>query len=293
MKDYRFGSQDGATPSYYVFTEASCPQDEAAFYRFDTPQEACALFNYLQVTHPGRSFSLGIHRDGTRRASIVERLEGVTVLSDEYERTLPWKDDPATARAADEASRRLGPTWKIDRELIGESIIVPNERMTASYIPWYLENRQLLPDDPTNLRSSIQELNVEGAGWVSLDDARALAKSHGHPNSAMLMVSECLVSYQVGEKGFGGTMAISPAEYAFMATQYLAKQQVMGRGPSSKPSSAHDQASRNPVGRDSDLPSPECSQSLDALKKEAKERALQKGRSYSPQREPGARAHSL
>lgn len=158
MKDYRFGSKDGSKPSYYVFVNAPRMQDEAAFYHFDTPQEACALFNYLQAIHPRQSFSLGIHKDGTRRADIAERLEGVTVLSDDYRRISPWKDDPAVTRAGEEVSRRVGATWKIDRELISRPILIPNEPHLTSYVPWYLEGKALRQVIPETSRQAFRRL---------------------------------------------------------------------------------------------------------------------------------------
>lgn len=49
MKDFRFGSQDGSKPSYYVFIKASRNIDEHAFFRYDTPKEAIALFEYKRT----------------------------------------------------------------------------------------------------------------------------------------------------------------------------------------------------------------------------------------------------
>lgn len=74
---------------------------------------------------------------------------------------------------------------------------------------------------------------------------RALAKDRGYFNPHRLMVSEYLVSYQVSASGAGGTMAITPGKY-----EYLAKITAMERGMV---------ASR---GQDS----------LDSLKQEAKDR---------------------
>lgn len=282
MKDYRFGSKDGSKPSYYVFTNAPRVQDEAAFYYFDTPQEACALFNYLQVTHPRQSFSLGIHKDETRRADIAERLEGVTVLSDDYRRISPWKDDPAVTRAGEEVSRRVGATWKIDRELINRPILIPNEPHLTNYVPWYLEGKALRPSDSGNLKTSIQEVNVEGIGWMTLDGVRSMAVSRDHFNPALPMVSEYLVAYQVGDQGVGGTMPVSPAEFAFMEKQYVAKREELACEANRRPS-----APRSPA-----LPSSGASQPLDSLKQEAKERALLKGHPYSPKNPPD-HVHSL
>jgi len=46
---------------------------------------------------------------------------------------------------------------------------------------------------------------------------RALAKGRGYFNPHRLMVSEYLVSYQVDQSGAGGTMAITPGEYEYLA----------------------------------------------------------------------------
>ena len=282
MKDYRFGSKDGTKPSYYVFISAPRMQDESAFYHFDTPQEACALFNYLQVTHPEQSFTLGIHKDGTRRADISEQLGGNAVLSDDYKRISPWKDDPAVMQAAEEISRRIGASWKIDRELVGRPILIPNESELASYVPWYLDGKALRPSDPENLKTSIQELYVEGIGWMTLDGVRAMAKSRDHFNPVPPMVSEYLVTYQVGDKGVGGTMPVSPAEFAFMEKRYVTWQQELACEANCRPSAPRELALR----------SPEASPPFDSLKKEARERVLQKSQPYSPKHPPD-HVHSL
>ena len=244
MKDFRFGSKDESELSYYVFIEASRSIDEHAFFRYDTLKEAMALFEYQVAMHPSRSVSLGVHKNGTRRADIIERIGGINVLSDDYKRISPWKDDPLVAVAVQEASERLDAKWKVDRWLVDMPVFIPNERTLKSYVPWYLEGKTLFPKDPNDVKTSIVEVKVDDVGWVSIDDAKVLAKNRGYFNHHRLMVSEYLVSYQTERGSFRGTMAITPAEYAFMKKCALEKSVA-----------AHDY------------------ESLDSLKLEAKERA--------------------
>ena len=246
MKDFHFGSKDESKPSYYVFIKASQNIGEHAFFRYDTMKEAIALFEYQRAMHPNRSLSLGVHKDYSRRADIVEQIDGVAVLSDDYKRFSPWKEDASIATAAQEAAERLEVKWKIDRRLVGLPILIPREAEISSYVPWYLEGRTLRPDDPDRLDTSIVEAYIKDIGWTSFEDVRALANNRGYFNPDKLMVSEYLVSYQENQSGAGGTMAISPGEY-----EYLAKKTAMERS--------------KVTGRDQD--------SLDSLKQKAKDRA--------------------
>ncbi len=125
MKDFHFGSKDGSKLSYYVFIKASQNIGEHAFFRYDTMKEAVALFEYQRAMHPDRSLSLGVHKDFTRRADIVEQIDGLTVLSDDYKRFSPWKEDALVLASAQEAADRLEVKWKIDRRLVGYPILIP------------------------------------------------------------------------------------------------------------------------------------------------------------------------
>lgn len=248
MRDYHFEERSD-NPHYYVFHKKQDdwqPQSDSVFYRYDTIEEAVALFQYLQIEHPSHPVSLGVHKDEARRADIIARINGVTVLSDDFKRTPPWKNDPVIMNAAKEASKRLNATWKIDRNLVNAPILIPNEPESAGYVPWYLKERVLCPKKPGNAKTSILEANVEGIGWMSLGSIREMAKSQGYGNPEMPMVGEYLVAYEVGSNGFSGSMAISPSEFRVLEKQYLAKEkESLNAG---------------------------C-QSLDALKEKAQERA--------------------
>ncbi len=262
MQDHSFCTQDSGKPYYYVFVKDDTPTGpkEAAFYRYDTVQEASALFNYLQTERPDWSLSLGVHKDLTRRADIIERTGGVTALSDQYQHTNPWKGDKSVALAANEASRRVEATWRMDRELVGVPILVPNERST-SFLPEYFEGKGLCPDVPDQPQTSIREVFVQTLGWMSVDGLKAVAKHRGYGNPEIPAVSHYLVAYQVGESGFHGTVSVTPGEYKTLEERYLAQ-----------------------LEKDAPQKAGDDRKDLEALKREAKARTQSQLRPTSPTR---------
>ena len=229
MQDHDFTSRsrDGSKPYYYVFIRGDAPvgQTESRFFRFDTAREAAALYQFLQVEHPDYDLSLGIHKDYTRRADIIERIDGTNVLSDSLETTSPWKGNPAVAKDAADLATHLNVAWKIDQELVGRPILVPNERKWES-APSYLEGKTLRPDTLEDPKSSIREVSVRGLGWMTLDGLKSHASSCDHGNSRKPpVVGELLVAYQAVDRNGHGFMTITPGEYRLLERQYLTQQQ--------------------------------------------------------------------
>ena len=228
MQDHDFTSHSrSGKPYYYVFIRGDAPvgQTESRFFRFDTAREAAALYQFLQVEHPDYDLSLGIHKEYTRRADIIERINGSNVLSDSLSNTPPWKDDPVVAKDAAELSIRLGVAWKIDRELVGRAVLVQNEREWI-IAPPFLEGKILRPDAPGDPKSSIREASVKGLGWMSLEGVRSLASNCNHGiSSSPPLVGELLVAYQATDGGGCGSVAMTPSDYRLLEKRYLAQQQ--------------------------------------------------------------------
>ena len=229
MQDHDFTSRshDGSKPYYYVFIKGDAPagQIESRFFRFDTAVEAAALYRYLETEQPKLDFSLGVHRNYVRRADIIERIDGANVLSDSLSTTSPWKDDPAVTRDAANLVVRLGVAWRIDRELVGKPILIPNEGEWKS-MPDFLEGKALRADMPEDPKSGIKEASVRGLGWMSLDGLKSLAASCNRSFSPKPpLVDELLVDYQATDgKGFG-SLSMTPGEYRILEKQYLTQQQ--------------------------------------------------------------------
>lgn len=252
MQDHDFTSRSNSgKPYYYVFIKGDTPvgQAESRFFRFDTAPEAAALYRFLEADQPELDFSLGVHRDYTRRADIIERIGDANVLSDSVGATSPWKDDPSVAKDAADLALRLGATWKLDRELVGRPILVPNER-EWSVEPPFLQGKALRPDVPEDPKSSIREASVRGLGWMSLEALGSLARCYdGGSFRKPPMVGELLVDYRgIGGKGCG-SVAMTPGDYRLLEKRHLALQQ----------------------GRDAAQPAPP-DRPLDDLKQEAKAR---------------------
>lgn len=259
MQDHHFEANSDK-PHYYVFDkqqDAWSHQSGSAFYRYDTVEEAMALFRFLEVERPHASFSLGVHQDFTRRADIILHVNGVNALADDFSRTAPWKSDLGVMLAARNAVKRLDVGWKIDRTLVREPVLIPNEE-PSRFLPWYFEGKTLCPEDPANPLSSIREVKM-GDDWISLDALKSMAKSHGCAIPAMPMVSDYLIDCRSDKSGFRETSSISPSDFELMEKRYLAQL---------------DKRKERDAG----------GQSLDALKREARERAAMQSTTCQPTR---------
>ena len=263
MQDHDFTSRSrSGEPYYYVFIKGDAPvgRIESRFFRFGTALEAAALYRFLETVSPELDITLGIHKDYTRRADIIERIDGTNVLSDSFTTTSPWGSDSAVAKDAGDLAIRMDVLWKIDRELVGHPILIPNEREWKC-MPSFLEGKALRPDTPGDPKSSIREGNVRGLGWLSLDGLKSYAANCNHGASPKPpLVGDLLVDCQaVDEKSFG-SLTMTPGEYRRLEAQYLAQQ--------------HEKETPHP-------PRP-SSQPLGDLKQEAKTRAQSHLRPVNP-----------
>lgn len=258
MQDHHF-EESSEKSHYYVFNkQQDAPSHQSgAFYRYNTIEEAMALFQFLLIESPHASFSLGVHKDFARRSDIILHVNGINALSDDFSRTAPWKSDVGVMLAARKAVKRLGAEWKVDRELVGEPILIPNKE-ASSLLPWYFEEKTLCPDDPANPLTSIREAKV-GDDWISLDSLKSMAKSHGRDNAAMPMVSDYLIEYRADKTGFRNTSSISPSDFKLMEKRYLAQLDKS-------------------IARDTG------GQSLDEIRQKARERAVMQNAACQPAR---------
>ena len=256
MKEYRFDTHGPNQPSYYVFNrrEDAPGRPESAFYHYNTPQEAIGLFNFLLAECPSEHFFLGVHRDYTRRADIIEHVGGDTILLDDFKRISPWKDDPAVAEAAKEAVKRLPVQWRVDRELADARILVPCESRTRTANPFF-DDKSLLPDEPGSPSTSIREAFVEGEGWISFDQLKAQACHHWYDMGERPKVTSLLVAYQMNHSGNGATTSMTPVEFGIMKQRYEAEQEREGpRSLEEVKLQAHwRSAEKNAVRRDAGL----------------------------------------
>ena len=227
MQDHDFtSSSHKGSPYYYVLIEGDAPigQIESRYFRFETAREAAALYRFLAVDRQEKGFSLGVHKDYTRRADIVKRVDGTNVLDDSVFTTAPWKNDPRVAKDVADLSSCLGVAWKIDREFVGKPILIPNERAWV-VVPAFLEGKTLRPDAPEDPKSSIREASIQGLGWMSFSGLRSHADSCSRGvSSKPPLVEMLLIDYEVvGEPGCG-SIAITPHEYRLLEDQYLTQQ---------------------------------------------------------------------
>ena len=228
MQDHDFtSSSNKGSPYYYVLIEGDAPigQIESRYFRFETAREAAALYRFLATGRQEKGFSLGVHKDYSRRADIVKRMGGINVLDDSAFTTAPWKDDPRVVKDMADLSNCLGVAWKIDREFVGKPILIPNERAWA-VMPAFLEGKTLRLDAPGDPKHSIREVSIQGLGWMSFDGLRSHADSCSRgASSKPPLVERLLIDYEVvGEPGYG-SIAVTPHEYRLLEGQYLAQQQ--------------------------------------------------------------------
>lgn len=228
MKEYDFTSHGRTKPYYYIHLKGDEPigKTESRFCCFDTAHEAAALYQYLQAELPREDFTLGVHMNYTRRASIIEHVGGASILSDEYRNTSPWRDSAAVVAASKDLSDRLGAAWKIDHELTGKLILIPN-RQARAVDELLLAGRNLCPEMSGDPMTAVSEASVLGLGWMSIEALRTLAGSCNQGlNSRVPKVDALMVTCEFEGGRYKNTSSINmtPADYKVLEQRYLVQQ---------------------------------------------------------------------
>ena len=231
--DYRANPREVGKLSYYIFDNLRCNQDREGgnVHRFDTVQEAVAVFKYISAEHPTWTTALGGSIFGTSEVDFIQRRMGANALVTDYKNMDYWKDSSDAKQAIDAAARSLNVEWQLDNSITENSIMVPYEPIEVP-LDRYLERMELRPTDPGDALTSINEAYVEEHGWCSLQELRSLASSFGYDNPECPRVSRLNVAFSEptpGENDRVGYVDVSPADFKRMRAAYeLGREEACG-----------------------------------------------------------------
>lgn len=227
--DYRTNPREVGELSFYIFDNLRCNQDREGgnVHRFDTVQEAVAVFKYISAEHPTWTTALGGSIFGTSEVDFVQRRMGANALVMDYKNMEYWKDNPDARQAIDAAAQGLNVEWQLDNSITKNSIMVPYEPDEAP-LDAYFARMELRPTDPDNPLTSIQEAFVQGHGWLSLQELQVASRAFGYHNPECPKVSRLNVAY-VAESPSGsrrtGYVDMTPSDFRQMQAAYVASRE--------------------------------------------------------------------
>ena len=224
--DYRENPQEVGKLSFYIFDNLRCNQDREGgnVHRFDTVQEAVAVFKYISAEHPTWTTALGGSIFGTSEVDFVQRRMGTNALVTDYKNMDYWKDNPDAKQAIGAAAQGLNVEWQLDSSFAKGSVMVPYEPDEAP-LDAYFARMELRPIDPVNPLTSVQEAFAQGHGWLSLQELQAMVRVSGDHNPECPKVTRLNVAY-VEESPSGGRQTgyvdMAPSDFKQMQAAYIA-----------------------------------------------------------------------
>lgn len=138
-------------------------------YRFDTVEEAIDKFKSLSAN----LYSAIGGKIDRFELDLIHRRDGKPVLVMDTERIQNpvWRESQQIQDAIDYAIAHLNVQHQLSF-MFGDqyvSSIVDLERYSERELENYFHNKLLRPVDPKNLLTAINEVHVEGSGWLKLD----------------------------------------------------------------------------------------------------------------------------
>lgn len=137
-------------------------------YRYDTLQEAIDKYKSL----PNDAIkAIGSSIDGRHEIDHIHCRSGQNVLVMDCANLDPWKSSQESIDAIDMMIAQLNVQHQLSGMFGREypSVVVELERYKDPNLENYFHNKLLRPADPKSLLSAINEVYVEGAGWLSMD----------------------------------------------------------------------------------------------------------------------------
>ena len=224
--DYRANPQEVGKLSFYIFDNLRCNQDREGgnVHRFDTVQEAVAVFKYISAEHPTWTTALGGSIFGPSEVDFIQRRMGTNALVTDYKNMEYWRDDSGAKQAIDAAAQSLNVKWQLDNSITENSIMIPYEPDDVP-LEAYFARMELRPTNPDSPLTSIQEAFVQGEGWLSLQELQTAARAFGYDNPECLKVTRLNVAY-VEESPSGsrrtGYVDMAPSDFKQMQVAYVA-----------------------------------------------------------------------
>ncbi len=190
----------------------------ANIYRYDTVEEAIEKYKSLpedQISAIGSSI---FH---THELDLIQRRGGKSVLVMDYRLVEDdrWRYSTEIQDAIDRMIAELSVDHEMSSLFSGNgypSFIVELSRYRWHHPDHYFDDKLLLPDDPKDLLTSIQEVYVEGEGWLKRRDfLKLLEDSRPGSNTEGLkpVFADRFNIHYVDMRGRQGQADISPTHF--------------------------------------------------------------------------------
>ena len=177
-----FRTKDKTQWTYYVVDNVPRMSN---IYRFDTVQEAIDKYQSL----PNDVIkAIGSSKDNRYEIDHIHCRAGQNVLVMDSANRSPWKDSYKLQESIDTMIAYLNVQYQMS-SLFGKqypSAIVELERYKSPELDNYFQNKLLRPADPKHFITAVNEVFVEGEGWMNteaflkkLDDSRPKAIGEG------------------------------------------------------------------------------------------------------------------
>ena len=198
-------------------------------YRYDTAKEAVEMFRYIRDAHPEWTPSLGAYTFdmmyGPHEIDLVHTAkDGTPFLVTDYRVDDRWGSGREIEQAAAEVAGSLDLEWQMNWDILGGPIMAPYAPQSRSEGP-ELSGMALRPFDPERPFSSVSSALVEGQGWVSPGELRALSSRYEAGAPTCPKVISLTVSYEDVVTGRMGDLPISPHDFKAMEARFRELQQ--------------------------------------------------------------------
>ena len=200
--------------SYYVYNNLRSMQDhmKSAVYRFDYLNDAITKYNELPAHW---TTALGLSLDGTCEVDIVHRIEGENALVNDYKNLDKFKNNPIALQAINETINKMNIQYEMFFEIHpNTSILSPIPRVSSDNS--YFNNKLL-----NTKRSEINEVYVEGKGWLNFKDFCDLNKEGSYYNPHHPKVSFININYIEESTGYTGQGDLLPSQFLEMKQRTL------------------------------------------------------------------------
>lgn len=204
--------------TFFTFNNLRCQQDgvPSEVKRFENLQDAIKEYNSLPKEY---TTALGGYLGETNCIDFIHRRNGESVLVNDFKKIEDWSGNGLVMQAINSIIGQLGVEYESDISSLGYQCPVLVPVSFQNRINSYFQDKYLRPDDEKTLLSAINEVFVEGNGWVEakkfFNDLDKIAPSR---ETYRPKVTKYNVNY-VDLNGHCGQADISPADFAMLKKQ--------------------------------------------------------------------------
>lgn len=234
---------------FFIFNNLRFQQDgmKSEVYRFDTLQEAVEKFNVLPKEYTA---ALGVTLDERSELDLIHRVNGEAVLIKDYIHIEKYANNPAIQKVVSDLVYQLNICYELNGGLfnvhssqikspeefcaengleakdefkyLSVAILTPLADHTRKLDSYFKDKTLLCKPHVNNLLHSINEVYIEGKGWVAGKEfMKHINKSnYNYNNAALPIVSRLNINY-VDVVGHKGQADISPYNFTLLRQQTI------------------------------------------------------------------------